>query len=301
MNNEILQRIARTTTRRQALKGLGLGALGLASTKFLTVARANTPAPVPLNTSDINILNYLLNLEYLTAQFYTRATTGQNIQSQGVAVTGRDTMGSVTIKANPQVPFVTSAIEQYANQIAADERSHVQLIRGLLGNRAIAQPNMNLEGSFTTMAVDAGFISSGATFDPFGDELSFLLGAYFFEDVTVTAYRGMITSISNDTALSEIAGLLGTEGYHSGNVRTKVFEYNTTAQSISGLISDLRENLDGTGNDDQGVVADDGSANIFLTNGSGIVFQRTMRQVLDIFYLQTNASKGGFFPSGINM
>ena len=40
---------------------------------------------------------------------------------------------------------------------------------------------MNLEGSFThSMAVDAGFIVSGATFDLLlVDELSFLLRAHF--------------------------------------------------------------------------------------------------------------------------
>src|SRR5271157_6173763 len=52
---------------------------------------------------DPDILNFALNLEYLEAEYYLRASTGTGIV--GVGVTGTGTLGPVTIKPNPKVPF----------------------------------------------------------------------------------------------------------------------------------------------------------------------------------------------------
>lgn len=291
------------TNRRQALRGIGLGALSLGLFGSVSeVGAANNDGQGNNgqgNPNDISILNFALNLEYLEAEFYLYATTGAGLESLGVAVDGRGRAGDVIIKSNPQVPFVTDEIRQYAQEIAADEVSHVQYLRTALGQKAVARPTIDLQDSFTAAAQAAGLIGAGETFDPFADEVSFLLAAFIFEDVGVTAYRGAAPLVQNKKVLSAAAGILGTEAYHAGNIRAQIYHLGGEAVAAAQKISDLRDALDGATDDDQGVTLD-GNANIVPTDSNGLVFARTAAQVLSIVYFAPNVNHGGFFPNGIN-
>jgi Ferritin-like domain len=108
---------------------------------------------IHLSKKDIDTLNFALNLEYLEAQYYSFATTGAGIDAQGAELTGLGMQGDVTIKANPQVPFATAEIQQVAQEIAADELAHVNFLRSVLGDSAVAQPAIDLQNSFTAAAV----------------------------------------------------------------------------------------------------------------------------------------------------
>jgi len=136
----------------------------------------------------------------------------------------------------------------------------------------------------------------GSTFDPFGSELAFLLGAFIFEDVGVTAYKGAAPLLSNKAVLEAAAGLLGTESYHAGTIRTVLFARG--AIDAAQRISDLRDAADGPGDKDQGLVLD-GNANIVPTDANGLVFSRTVQEVLNIVYLGSPGG-GGFFPNRLN-
>lgn len=282
------------TSRRQVLKTLGAGAVGLTAMRLLTrTASAASGAGL-----DAAVLQFALNLEYLEAQFYTYAVFGTNIESQGIATDGAGQKGGVTIKANPKVPFSDPLIAQYAAEIARDERHHVTLFRGALsaaGVEPVAQPQLDLLNSFNTLAVAAGL---GNSFDPFANDTNFLLGAFIFEDVGVTAFNGAAPLLTNKDYLANAASVLAVEAYHAANIRVNLLQRNQ--QAATQKISDLRDALDGAGDDDQNIQGSAGNANIVPTDDMGRAFARTTRQVLNIVYGAAGATQGLFYPNGLN-
>ena len=300
--------------RRDFLRGLGVGAAGaaaLGATSF-----SPTGALAQQANLDVAILEFALNLEYLEAEFYSRAAFGHGLSPSLLGSNpGPVTGGSL-------VPFSSPLVKAYAAEIADEETKHVEFLRAALaaltGSPAISSPAIDFTESFPTLGSAAGL---GSNFDPFANDMSFLLGSYVFEDVGVTAYHGATTLITSKAVLNYAAGILAVEAYHAGLIRTVLFAKGMSRETAA--ISHLRATLDGTAGtpnvDDHGV---GDTTNPSITNASdaqngslldgfpnvpplppgnnAIAYSRTTRQVLNIAYGAKDATKGLFFPNGLN-
>ncbi len=324
-------------SRRALLMGGG----ALAAAVFTT---GLAKAAIPAAPTDTDILNFALNLEYLEAQYYTLATEGTYADKSklgGVTTTGAGTAtgsgsstttvitkpNTTTISGNviAQVPFTNAAIAAYAFETALEERRHVNFLKSALSTAAVAQPAIDLLNSF--YALGSLLSPSIPNFDPFANDLNFLLGEYIFDDLGVSAYHGAAALIADTKDyLGAAAGIQAVEAYHAGIVRSSIAAYDagivkipgetrTGAMGLSVQISNIRATVDGTANtptpDDLGVttraVALNGSSASFTASttanadANSIAWARSVRQVLNIVYAAPGSpAKGAFFPNGLN-
>ncbi|MCJ2078824.1 ferritin-like domain-containing protein [Methylobacterium sp. WL30] len=287
--------------RRAFLQTLGLGIAGAA---ILGNATTQSQAQaLPPNVTDADILNFALNLEYLEAEFYLNAVNGAGLKAadlQGVGAIGAVNGGGRA------VPFTDPNVRKYAFEIAADEEAHVRFLRAALGSAAVSRPRLDIDFAFTAAARAAGLIGANDRFDAYANDTNFLLASFIFEDVGVTAYNGAAGAIQNKTYLSAAASILAVEAYHAGIIRTTLYAKGLINQADA--ISNARDSLDGNTDLDQGISGTQSAtpgfqfsdANLVPTNAQGLVFARTPGQVLNIVYLNTTQSPGGFFPGGLN-
>ena len=281
--------------RRSLLTQIGVGAAtAMAVGAVATGASIGTSVPAEAQTvSDTDILNFALNLEYIEAQYYSRAFFGTGLQSADM--TGIGTPGFTL--GGSAVPFQTPQVASLAEKLTIDEVNHVRFLRRALGSAAVAQPNIDLLNSFNALAAAAGLVAKGTQFNPFLNETNFLLGAFIFEDVGVTAYNGAAGLISSKAYLGAAASILAIEAYHGGAIRTALGYLGQ--QSAANAISALRGQLGG-GNE-QGVATTNPtvSINISPSNSDSLAFARTTTQVLNIVYGGV-ITGGGFLPNQMN-
>jgi len=326
-------------------KLLTLGATSLAG--MVLGAALPEKAHAATTYTDNDILNFALNLEYLEANFYYQAAFGTTIDVANAAstaagaplITLNQTVGTKgTVTGGSKVSFTTVQVGSYAVETAVEEGKHVAVLQSALGSLAVAQPAINIAagtpGAFGTLA-NAALIPGGASFSPYASDAAFLVGAYVFEDVGVTAYHGAASLLTSSANLSVAAGILGVEAYHAGLIRTSISYMDPTNAGIgsyTNLISSLRATLAKQGllgvapstydanPDDYGLatvstsLAGSGSVtSTRLTDADGtnvIAFARNTTQILNIVTgggavnvagtAAVSPAIGVFFPAGLN-
>ncbi|HEY0758170.1 MAG TPA: ferritin-like domain-containing protein [Acidisarcina sp.] len=300
-------------SRRTFLAGAGLSA-GTAAVATLaagcgggsTVTATPGPTSAPTGITDVDILNFALNLEYLEAEFYQRAVYGSGLSSADIGTSP----GAVT--GGAQVSFSTPALAALAKEIANDELAHVRFLRKALGSAAVDRPAIDFTDAFAALgaAADAGtpgpLIPIPSPFNPFLGEAIFLVGAFTFEDVGVTAYHGAAPLLTNSGNLAAAAGILATEGYHAAILRTALVYLGDPYLSYANDISKVRAAASTTATAGSGAEVAVSGSTIVPADINSIAFDRTTDQVMRIVYLTPPPSpsvpvaKGGFFPNGLN-
>jgi Ferritin-like domain len=273
--NLIDEVISASPNRRSFLKTIGAATAGVTALSMagLTPASAQT-------TTEVEVLKFALNLEYLEAEFYTYAVYGFGIEKFGFGITGEanganPAEGGITT-GGKKVYFdgnvTTNLSSEAAAEIGTDERAHVKLLRSALGSQAIAKPNINLN------ALGFGF----------GSDVEFLKLGRIFEDIGVSAYGGAAGLLTTPAIITTAARILATEAQHVSGLRTLIAYLNLPTTALDG--ADLIPPPSGQ------------QQQIFSVNmANGLPATRTPGEVLYLaFGGKANVTKGGFFPSGVN-
>lgn len=251
-HSDFLTRVETLVSRRAFAKLAGAGGAGL----MLGGARAARAQAI----TDVDILNFALNLEYAEAEFYTVITTGQTIDQLGIPITGVGAQGPTTGAGKLNLSGTLKAV---AEELANDERQHVLYIRAALGEAAVAKPALN-------------FGVAGVT-----NTTSFLTIARILEDVGVSAYGGAAPLISDSAILGAAARIALTEAYHAGNLRLQAAQAGFPVTPIDA--TDVVTKYFTT--DDQGLARIRTPSQVL-----GLVFLNAT----------PGTSAGGLFPQGVN-
>ena len=263
------QVVAQSPDRRRFFQKLSSYSAMLGASALISTGSADAQTS---DITDVDILQFALNLEYLEAEFYTVATTGKTIDKFGIGIDGDGTPG--TTVGGQMVPFNSNAIpvQSIMEELAFDERAHVALLRGALtaaGVKPVSKPALNLSG--------LGF--------GFGGQVDFISVARILEDIGVTAYTGAAPLIQSKDYLGVAARILATEGFHSGNIRLIMAQNRYSTIKVDGV--DIPPPPTGT--------------RYFATDDNALAAIRTPAQVLFLAYgLKENATGGGFYPAGVN-
>ena len=300
-------------SRRQALRMMsaslmGAGLVGCADLIPQGIGLALLPNPL----TDPAVYNFALNLEYLEAEYYRRGVYGQGLPGELIGPNPGAVLGG------RRVQFRTPWIAEMFAEITEDETNHVRFIRQTISSSPLVEinrPTIDLQTSFSMLGVQAGL---GLNFDPFADEESFILGAFIFEDVGVTAYAGGADLIADDDSIEAAAGILAIEAYHAGAIRATIAEMGPRMIAAADGIARARGAAESPNNQrpnrttvngvpgpkEQLISAGEvfpGEVVVSPTDPQGRSFPRPPQDVLNIVFMNPDkeARRGGFFPEGV--
>ncbi|KAK9802752.1 hypothetical protein WJX73_008610 [Symbiochloris irregularis] len=281
-----------------ALAQEGPTAAPLAPTMAPTEAPAPASAANLTTLTDVDILNFALNLEYLEAEWYSCAATGQPLPSE--------LRGGGPASTGCQKAFLGLEAQAIAEEFAQDETNHVRFLRNALGSQAVPIPQLNIGSAFSEAANAVTGEQLTPAFSAYSNDIAFYLGSYLFEDVGVTAYAGAAPLIKNLTYLGAAARIEAVEAYHGGAIRTQLYNnrnfvtpYNVTVAELVGEIAAGINAVDGN-SDEVGIENANGAAELVPVNSMGLVYTRTPQKVIQIVTLGSLSGAGGFFPNGLN-
>jgi len=290
VERKLTELIDKALSRRSFLAGAGAVAAGT------VVAGCSDNGSTPVTTTpptstymDADYLNFALNLEYLEAEFYLRAATGNGLSAADSGnATSKTTGGSM-------VPGLTMLQQEYIYEIAQNELDHVRFLRAALGASAVAAPAIDLTNSFNGLATLA---SLGSSFNPFSNYNNYLIGAFIFEDVGVTAYHGAAPLLTSKTYLTAAAEIHAVEAYHAASIRSQIVAAGSALITTANAVQTVRASVGG-GMETQlsatGIVAADPN--------TSVGYKRSTDEVLHIVYATApgaGVKSGGFFPAGLN-
>ncbi|CAL5409443.1 unnamed protein product [Camellia sinensis] len=258
--------------------------------------------------SDIDLLEFPLNLEYLEAEFFLWGSLGYGLDSIAPNLTmgGPPPVGTTKARLDP---FTKDVILQFAFQ----EVGHLRAIKNTV--RGFPRPLLNLSAEAFGNVMNSAFGRAlKPAFDPYANELNFLLASYVIPYVGLTGYVGANPKLQSPISKRLVAGLLAVESGQDAVIRGLLYErarekvkpYGITVAEFTDRISELRNKLGSAGVKDEGLIVPtfqgaEGKlrGNVLAGDQNSVGYDRTPEEILRIIYSSGDEHvPGGFYPKG---
>ncbi|OMP01369.1 desiccation-related protein PCC13-62-like protein [Corchorus olitorius] len=258
--------------------------------------------------SDLDLLEFPLNLEYLEAEFFLYGSLGYGLDR----VAPNLTMGGPTpigaTKANLD-PVVNDIILQFAYQ----EVGHLRAIKNTV--KGFPRPQLDLSKESFAKTMDKAFRRTlDPPFDPYANSINYLIASYLVPYVGLTGYVGASPKLQGAVSKRLVAGLLGVESGQDAVIRGLLYErareevlpYNITVAEFTNRISKLRNRLGNAGWKDEGLIIPKArgaegriNGNVLAGDEYSVAFDRSPEEILRIVYGSGDErAPGGFYPKG---
>ncbi|XP_058096161.1 ferritin-like catalase Nec2 [Magnolia sinica] len=275
----------------------------LSLSSFLRAGKAES-----ISQCEVELLQFALNLEYLETEFFLSGALGHglDIVAPDLARGGSPPIGGQ--KANLGF-FVRDIIIQFAYQ----EVGHLREIQQMVGG--FPRPLMDLSSTnFAKIMTKAMGAPLHPPFDPYLNDINFLLASYLIPYVGLTAYVGTMPYLNSTSIKRLVASLLAVKSGQDAVIRSllyrhalqPIYPYTSNVAELTNRLSALRNRLSRSSNKDQGLlvsphgwIGGSSSGNIIYSNNNSIAYWRFPRETLRILYGTGHEDRpGGFFPIG---
>ncbi|KAG2726824.1 hypothetical protein I3843_01G126000 [Carya illinoinensis] len=260
--------------------------------------------------SDVDLLEFPLNLEFLEAEFFLYGSLGYGLDKVAPNLTkgGPPPIGARRAKLDT---FTQDVIKQFALQ----EVGHLRAIQNKV--HGFPRPLLDLSAASFAKVVNSAFGRQLIPpFDPYASAINYLLASYLIPYVGLTGYVGANPKLQGATSKRLVAGLLGVESGQDAVIRALLYEratmkvapYGITVAEFTNRFSELRNKLGHAGLKDEGLVVAprkgaEGKSigNVLAGDRDSVAYDRTPEEILRIVYGGGDEHvPGGFYPKGAN-
>ncbi|KAK9080041.1 hypothetical protein SSX86_001716 [Deinandra increscens subsp. villosa] len=261
-----------------------------------------------LPKSDINLLEFPLNLEYFEAEYFLFGSMGKGLDNiePDLAAGGPPPIGAK--QAN-----ISLVVKDIITQFGYQEVGHLRAIKKKV--RGFPRPLLNLSADSFATVINAAFGKPlSPPFDPYANDINYLISCYVIPYVGLTGYVGANPLLHSPVSRKLVAGLLGVESGQDAVIRSLLYErandkvvpYKMSVGEFTEKISQLRNKLGHNGVKDEGlkVPLELGAekkvqGNVLAGDRDSLAYGRTPREILRIVYGTGNEhAPGGFYPNG---
>ncbi|XP_057956968.1 ferritin-like catalase Nec2 [Malania oleifera] len=253
----------------------------------------------PIPVVDIDTIEFPLNVEFLETELFMVGATGKGLDDVAPELAQG---GPAPIP--PDMANLDPEFAELFEEFAWQEVDHLR-------------PQTNLSAAVFAEIMNQAFCYPlNPPFNPFANNVNFLIASYFIPYVGGTGYVGGNVNLQGPASRRLVGGLMAVEWSQDAIIRellnqrknTVVKPYNYTVADFTVKMSELRNRLGGAGDKDEGLVVpkEQGAggqvtSNVVSANNVSIAYDRSAAEVLRILYLTGKENRpGGLLTYGGN-